>query len=410
MTNHHAALHFQLARKPSWRYDSFRKLLHWEARMKTAVSCFVLLAALAAGAQVQTFLIPAGTPEDAAIQKISAEADAQKRLALWQGFVTEFAANPQAAAYGNSQLAQLYGDQGDGAKAMAYGEKALAAQPNNMDVIISMATVAQKMKSNDKMVEFAVRGGIVFHSIANQPKPEGMAADEFAAKIQADEQPVRPSYEYLEAVGFNALVAEDDAQKRLTDVERFTAAFPNSRFQDQLLQVAAYTLGSLKDTARMASFAQKALAANPNSVITLVTLAAAFVDTANPADAVTAETYARKAIDLSKTQTATDPAKQKMYSGLAHSILGYSLLKQDKAAAAIPELKSAADELKGTPDPYAMALYRLGYAYGKINKMVEAKAALTEAASIPGPNQQPARDLLAKIEAAPVKKPPTRKK
>jgi tetratricopeptide (TPR) repeat protein len=378
--------------------------------MKTAVSLFVLFAALTAGAQVQTFLITAGSPEDQAIQAISAENDTQKRVAMWQDFVQKFPDNPQAVAYGNAQLAQLSSDQGDSAKALAYGEKALAAQPNNLEVLISLASVAQKMKSTEKMVEFAVRGGVVFQSIAKQPRPEGMADDQFAAKIQQDQQPVRSSYEYLEAIGFNALVAEEDAQKRLSHVERFTAAFPNSRFQEQLLQVTAYTLSGLKDPARMNSFAEKALAANPNSIPTLVVLAGAFVDSPNAADAVRAETYARKAIDLSKTQTGADPAKQQMYTGLAHSVLGYSLLKQDKATAAIPELKEAADELKGSPDPYSMALYRLGYAYGKTNRMAEAKATLTEAASIPGPNQQPARELLAKIEAAPAKKTPARGK
>jgi tetratricopeptide (TPR) repeat protein len=405
----HSATDFRLARKPVWRYDSFRKLLCGEARMKTVASLFVLLAALAAGAQVQTFLIPAGTPEDQAIQAISAENDAQKKLAMWQDFVQKFSANPQAVAYGNAQLAQQAAEQGDSAKAMSYGEKALAAQPNNIEVLVSLASAAQKLKANDKMVDFAVKGAGVFHSIAKQPKPEGLGDDQFAAKIAQEEQPVRASYEYLEALGFNALVAEEDPQKRMNDVERFTAAFPNSRFQEQLLQVAVYTLGALKDSARMSSFAEKALAANPNSVSTLVVLAAAFGDSPDPGAATQAETYARKALDLSKTQTAADPAKQKLYSGTAHSVLGYSLLKQDKAAAAIPELKAAADELKDNPDAYSAALYRLGYAYGKVNRMAEAKATLTEAAAIPGPNQQPARDLLAKIEAAPARKTPARR-
>lgn len=377
--------------------------------MKTAASLFVLLAALSAGAQVQTFLIPAGTPEDQAIQAISAENDAQKQMAMWQDFVQKFSANPQAVAYGNAQLAQKAAEQGDSAKAMAYGEKASAAQPNNIEVLVSLASVAQKMKANDKMVDFAVKGAAVFHSIAKQPRPEGLADDQFAAKIAQEEQPVKASYEYLEAIGYNALVAEEDPQKRMNDVDRFSAAFPNSRFQEQLLQVAVYTLGMLKDSARMSGFAEKALAANPNSVSTLVVLAAAFGDSPDPGAATQAEKYARKALDLSKTQTAADPAKQKMYSGTAHSVLGYSLLKQDKAAAAIPELKAAADELKDNPDAYSAALYRLGYAYGKVNRMAEAKATLTEAAAIPGPNQQPARDLLAKIEAAPARKTPAKR-
>ncbi len=377
--------------------------------MKT-LGLFILSALLTAGAQVQTFLIPAGTDEDKAIQTISAENDAQKRLVMWQDFVQKFSANPQAVAYGNAQLAQQYGEQGDSSNAMAYGEKALAAQPNNLEVLVSLASVAQKMKANDKTVDFAVRGATVFHTIASQPRPEGMVDDQFAAKVQSDEQPFRASYEYLEAVGYNSLVAEDDAKKRMNDVERFMTAFPNSRFQEQLLQVAVYTLGVLKDSARMASFAEKALAGNPNSVATLVVLAAAFVDSPDPANAARAETYARKALDLSKTRPVADAGKQQTYSGTAHSVLGYALLKQDKAAAAIPELKMAADQLKGNPDAYAAALFRLGYAYGKTNRAAEAKATLTEAASIPGPYQRPAKDLLAKIEAVPKKPARTGKK
>ena len=42
--------------------------------------------------------------------------------------------------------------------------------------------------------------------------------------------------------------------------------------------------------------------------------------------------------------------------------------KQDKTAAAIPELKAAAALLKGEDDQaYARALYGLGFAYGKLN-------------------------------------------
>src|SRR5258708_17512284 len=148
--------------------------------MKTAVSLFVLFAALAAGAQVQTFLITAGSPEDQAIQAISAENDAQKRVAMWQDFVQKFPDNPQAVAYGNAQLAQLSSAHGDSVKALAYGEKALAAQPNNLEVLISLASVAQKMKSNEKMGDFAARGGVVFQSIAMQQRPEGLTDDQFA--------------------------------------------------------------------------------------------------------------------------------------------------------------------------------------------------------------------------------------
>jgi predicted Zn-dependent protease len=76
-------------------------------------------------------------------------------------------------------------------------------------------------------------------------------------------------------------------------------------------------------------------------------------------------------------------------------------MKQDKTAAAIPELKSASVLLKGQDDQqYAIVMYRLGFAYAKLNKVSEAREVLQEAVKISGPVQQPAQDLLAKVNAA----------
>jgi len=367
--------------------------------MKSALSLFLLIG-LAASAQVDRISFAGGTPEDQALQAISSENDAQKRVAMLQDFVQKFASNPQAVAYGNSQLSQQYFEQGDTSKAVEFGEKALAAQPNNLEIIVSLASVAQKMNANERVVDVAARGGTAFNGIAKQAKPEGMSDEQFADKIKNEQQPYRQSYEFLETSALNALTAETNERQRMSDIERFNNAFPNSRYQEQVLQLAVYSLGQLKDPARLASFADKALTSNPNSISTLVVLAATFADQTDHASTTRAETYARKALDLSKTQTADDPAKQKLYSGLAHSALGYCLLKQEKVAVAIPELKTAATELKGQSEPYSVALYRLGFAYAKSNQASAAKATLTEAAGIEGPYQQAARELLTRLASA----------
>lgn len=367
--------------------------------MRSALS-LVLLAALAASAQVDKISIVAGTPQDQALQAISSENDAQKRVAMLQDFVQKFASDPQAAAYGNSQLSQEYFQQGDTSKAMEFGEKALAAQPNNLEIIVALASVAQKMGANEKIVDLAARGGTAFNGIAKQAKPDGMSDAQFAGKIKSDQDPYRQSYDFLETVALNALTAETNERQRMSDIERFSNAFPNSRYQEQVLQLAVYSLGQLKDPARLASFSDQALARNPNSISTLVVLAATFSEAPDPASTARAAAYARKALDLSQTQPVADPAQQKLFSGLAHSALGYCLLKQEKPAAAIPELKSAATELQGQKDQYSAALYRLGYAYAKSNQLAPAKASLTEAAGIEGPYQQAARELLTKLASA----------
>jgi tetratricopeptide (TPR) repeat protein len=373
--------------------------------MKRWFLCFVLLSTVAACAQVTRIMIPAGTPEDKALQAISAEEDAAKRVAMLQEFLQQFSSNQQAVAYGSWQLSQTYMDQGDTAKAMEFGEKAAALQPGNLDILIALATVAQKAKATDKVVDCAIRGGTAFNGIAKQTKPEGMDAEDFKLRVQQEQEPFRQSYEYMEVTGLNAMVAEENPKKRMAYIERYIAAFPGSRFEDQVMQLAVYTLGQTNESARLLTFGEKALAANPNSVSMLAALANAFAESSDQTFAPRAETYARKALDLAKAQTATDENKLALYSGLAHSALGYAMLKQEKNVPAIAELKTASVELKANPDAYAAALYRLGFAYAKTGKLPEAKTTLGELAAIQGPYQQPAKDLLAKVDAAAAKAP-----
>ena len=361
---------------------------------------FFLLAAIATRAQVTQIMITAGTPEDKALQAISAENDGDKRVAMLQDFLKQYAANPQAVAYGEWQLSQQYLEQGDTAKAMEHGEKALQLQPNNLDVLVSLSTVAQKVKNTDKVMDCVLRGGTAFNGFAKEPRPEGMTPEAFKLKVGQAQDPFRQQYEYLEVTGLNTMVAEENARKRMSYVERFMVAFPGSRFEDQIMQLAVYTLGQTNDSARLLSFSEKVLATNPDSVTILTVIANAFADSTDQALAPRAESYARKALELSKGKTAGADNKLALYTGLAHSALGYALLRQEKNVPAISELKTASEELKGNADAYPSALYRLGFAYAKTGKLPEAKAALTELVAINGPYQQPAKDLLAKVDAA----------
>ena len=130
-------------------------------------------------------------------------------------------------------------------------------------------------------------------------------------------------------------------------------------------------------------------------------MANTLVDDPKPGSLAKAVSYAQKAIDVAKPDAPDADSKRKLSAGAAHSVLGYALMKEDKTAAAVPELKTASALLKGGDDQsYAIAMYRLGFAYAKLNKVAEARDVLTEIVKIPGPVQQPAQDLLAKVNAA----------
>jgi len=352
-------------------------------------------------AQLDRIVIPAGTPEDQALTAISNEQDTQKKLAMYQDFLQKFSANPAAVAYGNWQISQSYQTAGDLQKALEYGDKALAGSPHNLDILVSQAGIAQQLKDNAKVSDYSTRGGELYNSIAKQAKPEAMSDREFAQRVDEEKSGAKSSYDFLEAAAFNAIAEEPDAAKRMAYIERFTPAFPNSRFQEQIASYAMMSLSDLKDTPRLISYAEKTLAADPNNLPALLLLAGTYADDPKPGSVTKAVTYAQKAIDAAKADAPDADRTRKVSAGAAHSTLGYAYMKQDKTAAAIPELKSASALLKGQDDQqYAIAMYRLGFAYAKLSKISEARETLQEAVKISGPVQQPAQDLLQKVNAA----------
>ena len=356
-----------------------------------------------AWAQMDHIVIAAGTDEDHALQAITNEQDNTKKIPMYEDFVQKFSSNPQAVAYGNWQLAQMYQANGDLNKALDYGDKALVGSPHNLDILVSQTGLAQQAKNNLKLMDYAAKGGEVCHSLAKQPKPEGMSDEDFTQKLNQDKAAAQNNCEFLESTGFNAITVEQDPKNRMTEIEKYTAAFPDSKFSDQVSNYAMYTLGpgQLNDQARLVSFGEKTLATDPNSLPALLLLASYYSEDGKPGSAAKAITYAQKAIEVAKPDAPDADKSRKVAAGAAHNTIGWAYLKQEKTTPAIPELKSASTLLKGQDDQqYARALYGLGFAYGKLNKLTEAREVLTEAVKIPGPLQAMSQDLLTKVNGA----------
>ena len=363
----------------------------------------VLISIPYASAQVDRIVIAAGTDEDHALQAISSEQDPQKKLAMYEEFVQKFSSNPAAVAFGNWQLSQAYQASGDLQKALDYGDKALVGSPRNLDILVSQAGTAQQAKNNSKVMDYAAKGGAVCLSIPKQAKPEGMSDEDFTRKVSEEKSAAQNSCDFLETSGFNAITAETDPKSRMAEIEKFTAAFPDSKFQEQVSNYAMYTLGpgQLNDQARLVSFGEKILASNPNSLAALLLLANYYGDDNKPASAAKAISYSQKIIEVAKPDAPDADKSRKVSAGVAHSTIGWAYLKQEKTAPAIAELKIAAVLLKGEDEQqYARALYGLGFAYGKLSKLTEAREVLTEAVKIQGPLQAMSQDLLTKVNSA----------
>jgi tetratricopeptide (TPR) repeat protein len=373
----------------------------YSASLVLVISCLAVFSAGPIAAQVDHIVIGAGTPEDKDLQTITAEPDGKKKLAMYEDFVQKYSANPAAVAYGNWQLEQGYQAAGDSAKALEYGDKALASAPHNLDILVSQATIAQQMKNNGKVMDYVAQGGAVCSSLGKEAKPAGMSDEDFAHQVSEEKSANQNNCDFFETSGFNAITSEGDPKSRMAYIDKFSTAFPESRFQEQVSTYAMDALSRLNDRAALEAYAEKTLTTNPNSLAALLLLANSYLDDPKAGSMAKAIAYSQKAIAVAKADDPDADKSRKASAGAAHTILGWAYLKQDKSAAAIPELKAGAALLKGQDEQqYARALYGLGFAYGKLNRIDEARTVLTEAVKIAGPFQPMSQDLLAKVNAA----------
>ncbi len=368
---------------------------------RSVIIALLLLITSLAYSQVDKIVIPAGTPEDQALNAINSEQDPQKKVSMYNDFVEKFASNPVAVGYGNWQLLQYYQSTGDMQKAVEYGDKAVAAAPHNLDILSSQVDAAQKLKDNARLFKYSVMGGEVYDSIAKQPKPADVSDQEFASKVASEQAENKGAYDFFEDAAYMAIANESKASTRMDYIEKFTPTFPNSRVDDQVASYAMQSLYELKDTHRLVTYAEKALAANPNNLPALLLLANAYLDSGEAGSSAKAVTYAQRAIVAAKADDPAADRSRKVSAGAAHSVIGRVYAKQEKTAQSIPELKSAIALLKGQDDQqYAIAAYYLGWTYAKLGRLTEARTILTELSATPSPVQQLAKDTLTKVNTA----------
>jgi tetratricopeptide (TPR) repeat protein len=365
-------------------------------RLFSALILFVLTVAPFTRAQVQQLAFTAGTDEEKASQIIDNESDAAKKTALLNDFLVKFAGNPVAVAYGNFQLAQLADAAGKTQDAAALYEKAVAALPNGLDLLVSTVNAEQKIQNGAKLVHYAAQGGSVFESIAKMPKGDLSDAD-YADQIARQKSQWQSTHDYLETAAINAIQNESDAQTRLKEIDEFNAGFPHTRFADQISQLTIYGYQETKQWDKLAEFGEKAVASKPDDLGTLALLAAGLSEEEpGRAHLLKAIGYAKQAIKVGETRPSNEES-DKLSLGLAHSALGYALMKQEKTQAAVVEFKAAEPLLASNPNASAMVMYRLGYAYAKLAQYEAARATLLKVVDMDTPMQGPARELLTKI-------------
>ena len=252
-------------------------------------------------------------------------------------------------------------------------------------------------------MDYAAKGGEVCESIGKKRSHRHERRGFQPAGRTEDKNATKNSCDFLEIEGLQRDHRRERSQETDGGNRELHGGVSGVEVSGQVSSYAMYTLGpgQLNDPERLVSYGEKMLAENPNSLPALLLLASYYVDDAKPGSFGKAITYAQKAIEVANADAPDADKSRKLSAGAAHSTSGWAYLKQDKTGGGDSGTEGCRDLLKGQDDQqYARALYGLGFAYGKLNKLTEASEVLTEAVKIPGPLQAMSQELLTKVNAA----------
>jgi hypothetical protein len=369
------------------------------------VSFLLSAGALTASAQITRHLsVSAGSPEDKALTEINATTDPAQKLALLDKFMADFGQG-SLAILGNELYLEIYVEQKNTAKIYEYGDKILAADPDNFDAAFTLTRTAGDAGDTDKMYAYAEKAAQIVQRFKTKPAPAGANPAVWQAQRKNDLEQDSSSIAYIEYEFYNSATQVKDMNQRAELMARYVAAFPDSSYTPEAELLIPVSYQQAQNFPKMVDAAQAILAKDPNNVDVLLLLADFYSDNSQHLDV--AETDAKKALDVLASATKpilmSDADWQKqvtLQKGLAWSVQGYVDLSRKLNAPAVTAFQTAAPLLKDNPEMFARNQYRLGFAFVNLKRNSDAVQAFTDAASVDTPYRVPAQQKLEELKKA----------
>jgi len=348
--------------------------------------------------------IPAGSDADHALTEIDATTDPAQKLALIDKFAANIAQGDLAIVaddrYVNYYIAAKNYD-----KAFEYGDKLFALDPDSLANGVNMVRAAQEKGDSDKLFSYGDKVAAILKRYKDAPAPEGKDQQDWDNTKKQTLENARDSIVYVQQLIFNGAYQAPDVAKRAALLTRFAQMFPDSPYADQALGVAAASYQQTQNAPKMLEVANGLLAKDPSNLGMLLLLSDYYSEKGEQLDK--AEAYAKKAVSVLETAKKPDGLTDEQWQqqsalqkGLALSAMGQVNIQKKNNAQAVDNLKAAAPLLKPNANSYARNQYRLGFVLLNLKRVPEAKAALTDAASVNSPYKSLAQDKLKALSGA----------
>jgi len=363
---------------------------------------FLLGVAATAPAQIgKSVSVSAGTPEDKALTEIYGAPDGPEKVTLLDKFMADFGKGDMELL-ADQLYVQTYLAQKNYAKVYEFASKALALDPSNLSAAVSMVHAAEEQGDAKKLYDAGDKVAEIIAQYKNSPAPEGTSPEQWAQQKTANMNNAQGDVGYVEYALVNAAYKTTNPVARAALFERYVTSFPDSPYTTTVREQTAIAYQQAQDTPKMLDTAQRILVVDPNNISMLLLLSDYWTENGKELDKAAAD--AQLALDLlgqaKKPDNLSDDQWQQQVSvekGLAYSAIGEVNVNKQRNQPAVDAFKQASPLLKSNTVLYARNLYRLGFTLAKMQRIPEARAALTEAVSINSPYKSKAQETLNKI-------------
>jgi tetratricopeptide (TPR) repeat protein len=353
--------------------------------------------------------VQAGTPADAALAGLEF-AEGAERIERLKKLVAEFASSP-LALMGYDMLQQAYLEQEQYDNSLAAGAEVVQRDPKSFSARVRLAHAYLGKGEPENALKAADEARALLDAATLAVPPMGGDAEAWQREKQQALETARNEWNGLSYSAYVALsqVADPGAKRAL--LEHYLHIFPQSPYRGGALVALAVAAQQQGDAEAMMRYANEGLEASPDSPMLLMLVSDVLSERGQ--ELARARELATRLLalltdapDKARPEGVSDDqwaAQSRVWQGLAHSILGQVELYEKNSAAALGEFRAAVPLLKDQPPLHARNLYRLGFTLASVGgreNLQEAQRLLAEVVQSQSPYAGPARDILAKVEAA----------
>lgn len=360
---------------------------------------------LRANAQMgKNISLAAGSPEDKAYSAISAAGDPAQKIALLDQFMKDFGGNPDLALLANQLYASVYLDAKNYDQAIEYGEKVLAADPDNFPGAMILVRAAQGKGDAQKVFDYGDKALAIATRYKAAPAPAGISAEQWKQQQDEMQKTAASDLEFVQYAEFTSAYEVMDGAAKAALFERFLKTYPDSTYARNAVEALAFAYQQANNTPKMLITAQQVLAKDPTNVSMLILLADNYSDKGQHMEEAAAD--AQKALDALASAKKPDAVSHAdwdkqtaLQKGMAYSVLGHVDVIRGKSAQAVALFKQASPLLQPYNFYNGRNLYLLGFTLAKMEQYPDARKYLQQAVTVDSPYRSLAQQTLAKIPA-----------